>query len=159
MARVKLTEHAAKSLLTDGYTGIAIALSTRDEDIARLDANHHYIIKVDQGIKKRGKQGLIRLDVTKETAKQAIEELAAKGYARFIAEEMVPHAAGDEQYLSIERLRSFFGNIKSYETLFASFFDALIDLDDVVVICIKSRNILVTCAECNRNPCIAVRQK
>lgn len=108
MARVKLTEHAAKSLLTDGYTGIAIALSTRDEDIARLDANHHYIIKVDQGIKKRGKQGLIRLDVTKETAKQAIEELAAKGFTRFIAEEMVPHAAGDEQYLSIERLRGGF---------------------------------------------------
>ena len=108
MARVKLTEYAAKSLLTDGYAGIAITLSTRDEDIARLDANHHYIIKVDQGVKKRGKQGLIRLDVTKETAKQAVEELAAKGFTRFIAEEMVPHAAGDEQYLSIERLRGGF---------------------------------------------------
>lgn len=115
MARVKLTEYAAKSLLMDAYGGVSIALSSLDEDIARLDSNIPYVIKVDQGIKKRGKQGLIRLNVMKEAAKQAVQELAAKGYARFIAEEMVPHKSDDEQYLSIERVRYGFRILHSVQ--------------------------------------------
>lgn len=108
MARVKLTEHAAKSLLTDAYVGFAITLASLDDDIAGLDASRRYIIKVDQGVKKRGKQGLIRFDITKESAQSAIQDLASKGFTRFIAEEMVPHEAADEQYLSIERVRGGF---------------------------------------------------
>ena len=108
MARVKLTEHAAKALLIDGYTGVALSLASLDKDVEKLAANRRYIIKVDQGIKKRGKQGLIRLDVTKESAEQAVQELAAKGFTRFIAEEMVPHDTTDERYVSIERVRDGF---------------------------------------------------
>jgi len=105
MARVKLTEYRAKSLLTSGYEGVSIQLSSLDGDIASFNVKQKYIIKVDQGIKKRGKQGLVRLNVTKAGAKKAIKELAERGFDRFIAEPMLPHEDSEEQYLSIERVR------------------------------------------------------
>ena len=108
MARVKLTEYRAKSLLVDGYEGRQIRLASLGEDIAQLETGTQYIIKVDQGIKKRGKQGLIRLNVTRDTAEAAVKELAEKGFDRFIAEPMLPHEDEEERYLSIERVRSGF---------------------------------------------------
>lgn len=105
MARVKLSEHAAKNLLAENYNGTAITLATIDDDIARLSDNETYIIKVDQGIKKRGKQGLIRLNVSKKDANKAVRELAEKGFERFIAEPMLPHDDSEERYMSIERMR------------------------------------------------------
>lgn len=105
MARVKLREHRAKSLLVADYEGVSICLDTLEQDIAQLAPDVNYIIKVDQGIKKRGKQGLIRLNVSKDDAKAAIAELADKGYQKFIAEPMLPHEDDEEQYLSIERVR------------------------------------------------------
>ncbi len=105
MARVKLSEYAAKTLLATDYTGIEIHLASLDEDIQQLVAGQSYIIKVDQGIKKRGKQGLISLNVKKAAVKKAVQELASKGFERFIAESMLPHEDSEEQYLSIERVR------------------------------------------------------
>lgn len=105
MARVKLTEFRAKILLVDNYSGRSIRLATLDADIAALQGDISYIIKVDQGIKKRGKQGLIRLNVGKGGAAGAVRELAEKGYERFIAEPMLPHEESEERYLSIERMR------------------------------------------------------
>lgn len=108
MARVKLSEYAAKSLLIAEYAGVAIYLPSLADDVAKLDAKQQYIVKVDQGIKKRGKQGLIRLNVTKDNAKNAVEELASKGFERFIAEPMLPHEDDEERYLSVERVRGGF---------------------------------------------------
>jgi ATP-citrate lyase beta-subunit len=108
MARVKLSEFRAKQLLVRGYEGVAIHMATIDADIARLSDEETYIIKVDQGIKKRGKQGLIRLNVTKTDAAKAVGELADKGFERFIAEPMLPHEDSEERYLSIERVRAGF---------------------------------------------------
>lgn len=105
MARVKLTEYRAKSLLVEGYEGKQIRHDSLHDDVAQLDPTRSYIIKVDQGIKKRGKQGLIRLDVTADTATQAVAELADRGFTRFIAEPMLPHDDSEERYLSIERVR------------------------------------------------------
>ena len=108
MARVKLTEFRAKQLLVTDYKGVQLRLSSLDDDIARLSSDESYIIKVDQGVKKRGKQGLIRLNVTKERAAEAVRELAEKGFERFVAEPMVPHEDSEEQYLSVERIREGF---------------------------------------------------
>ena len=107
MARVKLTEHTSKTLLVENYTGVALRTASLDSDVAGLQ-NTAYIIKVDQGIKKRGKQGLIRLNIKKNGAKAAVRELAAKGFERFIAEPMLPHEDSEERYLSIERVREGF---------------------------------------------------
>ena len=108
MARVKLSEFRAKSLLVDGYRGVRLSLDSLPNDVLQLEAGTQYIIKVDQGIKKRGKQGLIRLNVTQDTAEAAVKELAEKGFDRFIAEPMLPHEDEEERYLSIERVRSGF---------------------------------------------------
>ena len=105
MARVKLSEYAAKSLLVGAYEGRQIRLESLADDIARLADGTKYIIKVDQGIKKRGKQGLIRLNVTRDGAEAAVKELAEKGFERFIAEPMLPHEESEERYFSIERMR------------------------------------------------------
>jgi ATP-citrate lyase beta-subunit len=108
MARVKLSEFRAKQLLARNYEGRAIHLASIDTDIAHLDDNQAYIIKVDQGIKKRGKQGLIRPSVTKTDAAKAVNELADKGFEWFIAEPMLPHDDSEERYLSVERVRGGF---------------------------------------------------
>ena len=105
MARVKLTEFRAKTLLVDGYDGVQIKLPTIDKDINTLSAKERYVIKVDQGIKKRGKQGLIRFNVTKSRAKKAVQELATKGFDTFLAEPMMHHEHDEEVYLSLERTR------------------------------------------------------
>lgn len=106
MARVKLSEYKAKSLLDEDPSAIPIYLDTIVADIERLDQNTKYIVKVDQGIKKRGKQGLIRLNVTKQDAETAVNELAQKGFSRFIAEPMLPHDDSEERYVSFEKTRS-----------------------------------------------------
>jgi len=105
MARVKLSEYRAKSLLVDDYAGVSLRLPSLDDDIAKLDENTPYVVKVDQGIKKRGKQGLLRLNVTKQAARVAVEELASKGFMRFIAEPMFAHEESEERYVSFERTR------------------------------------------------------
>jgi succinyl-CoA synthetase beta subunit len=106
MARVKLSEFRAKSMLIDDYQGVALHLDTLDTDIEKMATDTSYVIKVDQGVKKRGKQGLLKLNVSKNDAKSAVEELAAKGYSRFIAESMLAHEDNEEHYLSLERTRN-----------------------------------------------------
>ncbi|HEY1085685.1 MAG TPA: ATP citrate lyase citrate-binding domain-containing protein [Candidatus Saccharimonadales bacterium] len=105
MARVKLSEYRAKSLLVPDYIGVTLRLDSLDEDLANLSDDQNYVIKVDQGVKKRGKQGLIKLNVTKASAKEAINELSEKGFQRFIAEPMIPHEDNEERYVSFERTR------------------------------------------------------
>jgi len=106
VARVKLSEYAAKSLLVANYTGVGLRLDSLDKDTARLDDSRHYVVKVDQGIKKRGKQGLLRLDVPKADVPAACRQLAEKGFGRFVAEPMVAHEEAEEHYVSFERTRS-----------------------------------------------------
>lgn len=103
MARIKLSEFRAKSLLVPGYDGHALKLDTLAADSSGLKDDTSYVVKVDQGIKKRGKQGLLRLNVSKEDVSQAVNELSEKGFTRFIAEPMVPHEKSAEKYLSFER--------------------------------------------------------
>jgi succinyl-CoA synthetase beta subunit len=105
VARVKLTEFRAKSLLIDNYEGVALHLETLESDIQKITEGTTYIIKVDQGIKKRGKQGLIRLNVEKAAVATAVNELAEKGFQRFLAEPMFAHDDSEERYVSFERTR------------------------------------------------------
>ena len=105
MSRKKLSEYRAKNLLNIENMAYSLRLEALQSDIEKLDSKEHYIVKVDQGIKKRGKQGLIRLNVPKNKVESAVKELAKKGFDQFIAEAMFPHEEDEEQYLSIERSR------------------------------------------------------
>ena len=105
MARVKLTEYRAKKILVEGYRGVQLHLDSINKDIKKLSSDTSYIVKVDQGIKKRGKQGLVRLNVRTDDAMAAVRTLANRGFDTFIAEPMFPHEDNEERYLSVERVR------------------------------------------------------
>lgn len=106
MSRVAISEYAAKKLiLGDAYTGITVTHETIDGAVSVLLEEKKYIVKIDVGIKKRGKQGLIRLNVVKADAKKALQELFDLGYGRCVIEEMVSHETSDERYISIDLQR------------------------------------------------------
>ena len=106
MARVVITEYAAKKLfLGDSYTGVSLTPENMSEAVKTLDSKANFIVKIDVGIKKRGKQGLIRLNVPAKDVAKASEELFALGHDRCVAEVMVPHEESDEKYISIDVLR------------------------------------------------------
>jgi len=106
MSRVAITEYAAKKLVLGGaYTGLTVTQDTVDEVVDKAREKAQYIVKIDVGIKKRGKQGLVRLNVPKNGLKQAFSELFTLGYERCIVEEMVPHETSSERYLSLDLLR------------------------------------------------------
>lgn len=105
MARVKLSEFRAKNLLVDNYQGVSLSVDTLDDDLNQLVDDVQYVVKVDQGIKKRGKQGLIKLNVASGDVKQAVLDLSQRGFNRFVAEPMLKHDQSDERYVSFERTR------------------------------------------------------
>ncbi len=101
MARVKLTEYKAKKiLLGDTYAGVAI----RDGEPFVLPTGT-YVVKVDQGVKKRMKRGLVALNVDASDVGKHVAEWKKQGFTSFIAEPMRAHEATDERYLSFERVR------------------------------------------------------
>lgn len=104
MARVKISELNAKKLL---HNYLELPYSGSDS-VQSLDPSKRYVVKVDEGVKKRMKQGLVAVDKSVEEGQQFIQELRQKGYSHVIIEEMVPHGAEDEKYLSLERVRDGF---------------------------------------------------
>ncbi len=117
MARVKLSEHKAKSLLFSfldiPYTGISFDAKNPIDNLS-LSPDKKYVVKVDQGVKKRFKRGLIGINKSVDEAKKEVKRIADLGFQYFIIEEYVPHDEKDEQYLSIERMRD------GYKVLYSS---------------------------------------
>ena len=110
MARKKLSEFRAKTILCGAlniqYSGVEISPNSNiDESISSLDDSKLYVVKVDQGVKKRGKQGLIKLKVTSEKLKGVIEEFRQQHFEYFLVEEFIEHDQTEERYLAIERVR------------------------------------------------------
>lgn len=98
MARVAITEYAAKKLIFgDLYQGVSISQLGEKPAIPAGD----YIVKVDTGVKKRGKQGLIRVPVAAGEVIKAATELFTLGYDRCLAEPLIPHETTAEHYLSV----------------------------------------------------------
>ncbi len=110
MPRIKLSEFRAKTIVADylgtDYTGISFDADS--DGVSKLDEtvkpDARYVVKVDQGIKKRFKQGLIKLDVTGvDQIMDALSDLRKKGFNHFLIEELVPHEDHEERYLALER--------------------------------------------------------
>lgn len=101
MSRVKLTEYRAKRiLLGESYRGVSV----RSDEKAKLPAGK-WVAKVDQGIKKRMKQGLVAVNVEAKDIQKSFTEWEKKGFTQFILEPLFPHKPEEEQYLSLERVR------------------------------------------------------
>jgi ATP-citrate lyase beta-subunit len=108
MSRVKLTEYRAKKiLLGDSYRGISVHVDNKGK-LATLEAKGSpmgCVAKVDQGVKKRMKQGLVVVGVNATAATRAMNGWKKKGFTQFVLEPLFPHAPEEEQYFSIERVR------------------------------------------------------
>lgn len=107
MARKKISEYRAKVLLYHQlhlpYSGIRH--STHEQATLPGDTNYTYVIKVDEGIKKRFKQQLVYLDQKASEIPGIIEQLQKNGYTQFLIEPFIPHEGSQERYLSLERYR------------------------------------------------------
>jgi succinyl-CoA synthetase beta subunit len=101
MARLKLTEYRAKKLiLGDTYRGSSLYGTF----VPKLPKGK-YVLKVDQGVKKRMKQGLVLLNLSPKHFAAPISRWKKKGFTQFLAEPMLPHTPHEERYLSLERVR------------------------------------------------------
>ena len=100
MARVALSEYAAKTLLNqNNYAGVT---ATADTDFSKLKLpKDSLVVKVDDGTKKRNKLGLVKVGVTDNEAIAAAKEWLDSGYARILIEPMVAHEASEEKYISL----------------------------------------------------------
>ena len=105
MARVKLSEFVAKKLLDADYGGVSIKAQDSMDAIKALNSTKTYVVKVDQGVKKRGKQGLLDINVKPGDIKKSLNRLAKKGYSQFLIEPMLHHEQSSERYVSFERTR------------------------------------------------------
>ncbi|MCA9346760.1 hypothetical protein KC960_04685 [Candidatus Saccharibacteria bacterium] len=114
MARVKLSEFRAKSILVEGYEGYSLTFNNLDDELSRIpDGN--YVLKVDQGIKKRGKQGLVAVNITPDQVRENANKWQNLGFSRYILEPLVPHEQSHEKYLAFQRTRE--GIIISFSEL------------------------------------------
>ena len=108
MARVKLSEYRAKSLLLPvlggSYDGVTVDLGEDyAETIKRLSAKGLYVCKVDQAVKRRNQSGLVRLRCNRQQVLEALRNFAAQGFRYALVEPYVPHNRDDERYLALVR--------------------------------------------------------
>ncbi len=111
MARVKLSEYRAKKILVEGYSGYSLKFDSLTQDLSQVSEGQ-YVLKVDQGIKKRGKQGLVAVNISPEQVPEYVNNWSQKGFERFILEPLFPHEQSNERYFAIQRNRE--GLIISY---------------------------------------------
>jgi len=99
MPRRKLSEYRAKQIVSSAleipYTGW--------ENVDGLDESGRYVVKVDQAVKKRFKNGLVGLNLSKPEVAKWIEQTKQKGFDSFIIEPFQKHDDSDERYLSLTR--------------------------------------------------------
>lgn len=105
MARKSITEFRAKTILLHRLKLPYSGISVNDQAKVSLPQNKKYILKVDDGVKKRMKKGLIALDLTPKMVLKFWSRLKKQGYKKFLIEEFVPHKQEEEKFLSIERTR------------------------------------------------------
>src|SRR5581483_5923473 len=102
MARVKISEYRAKKiLLGDAYKGVSVRMDKK----VQLPKSGKWVAKVDQGVKKRFKQGLVAVNINPAEAMKNIAVWRKKGFSQFLLEPMVAHEKSEEQYFSLERVR------------------------------------------------------
>ena len=110
MARKKISEFRAKTLLTTAlslpYEGVPFNTESDSfKDLNQLNSSKTYVVKVDEGVKKRMKQGLLALNKKPQELESEIKKLQEKGYTHFIIEPFMEHEGASEKYLSVEQIR------------------------------------------------------
>lgn len=105
MSRVKISEFLAKNTLLPNYLGFPALISTTVKEIEDVFPNQNLVVKVDQGIKKRGKQGLVKVNVSPQEIPGIVAGWSKLGWSNFLIEPVLEHDASIEHYLALERMR------------------------------------------------------
>ncbi len=110
MSRQKISEFSAKTILYPvfnlDFNGLAITKDTSASEITKHFGNTNLVLKVDQGIKKRGKLGLVKINLSPTDIPKISAEQSKQGWTNFLVEPVYEHDASAEQYLALERSRS-----------------------------------------------------
>ncbi|MFZ2544744.1 MAG: ATP citrate lyase citrate-binding domain-containing protein [Candidatus Saccharimonadales bacterium] len=99
MPRRKLSEYRAKQILTAGLEIDYAGWSNADD----IPNDGSYVVKVDQAVKKRFKNGLVGLQLQSNEVQKWIDDVHDKGYESFIIEPYREHEQSDERYLNVMR--------------------------------------------------------
>ncbi len=103
MARARLSEFRAKRLIVgDTYDGFQVRHATH---FPRLRKGARYVVKVDQGVKRRAQLGLMAVNIPASRVATTVRKCMRLGYDQVLVEPYLPHHATEERYLSLERTR------------------------------------------------------
>ncbi|GAB4026300.1 MAG: ATP citrate lyase citrate-binding domain-containing protein [Candidatus Microgenomates bacterium] len=109
MSRQKISEFSAKTALYPtfnlNFRGLAVTQNTPVSVIAKHFGDTNLVVKVDQGIKKRGKLGLIKINLKPSEVPKTIATWAKQGWSNFLVEPVYEHHNSVERYLSLARTR------------------------------------------------------
>ena len=106
MPRQKLSEYRAKLIISEALELPFVSWSVNAAEPLPpqlqepTQAAQTFVVKVDEGVKGRFKQGLVLLNVPAEGLSQAVETLAGKGFGWLIIEPLLTHDQSDERYIS-----------------------------------------------------------
>ena len=111
MAHQRISEYRAKvllsSVLKNQYTGVEVTASSRwRAAVGALPNRAKYVIKVDQAVKGRFKQGLVAINLNPEQVSEKAKQFFSQGYTQLLVEPYVAHSARHERYLALRRSRS-----------------------------------------------------
>lgn len=110
MSRQKTSEFSAKTALYPAFNldfrGLAVTKNTPVSVIAKHFGDTNLVVKVDQGIKKRGKLGLVRINLKPSEVPEIIAAWAKQGWSNFLVEPVYEHDSSSERYLSLTRIRT-----------------------------------------------------
>ncbi len=106
MARQKISEYQAKKILYKkldlSFNGIQIKKGDNINQL-KLDSTKNYVLKVDQGVKKRLKKGLAFIKISPDQIKKKYQKLVNLGYNQFLIEKYLPHLENKEQFFALEQ--------------------------------------------------------
>lgn len=109
MSRQKISEFVAKTTLYPifdlKFQGLAGTVDTTAAEIKKHFGDTNLVLKVDQGIKKRGKLGLVKINISPKEVPVVIADWAKLGWTNFLIEPVYEHDGEAERYLSLARAR------------------------------------------------------
>lgn len=110
MSRQKISEFTAKASLYPAFNldfqGLAITQDTPVSVIAKHFGDTNLVVKVDQGIKKRGKLGLVKVNLSPKEIPKITADWTKLGWTNFLVEPVYEHDGDSESYLSLSRTRN-----------------------------------------------------
>ena len=110
MSRQKISEFVAKTTLYPifdlKFQGLAATKDTTATEIKKHFGDSNLVLKVDQGIKKRDKLGLVKINISPKEVQSVTADWAKQGWTNFLIEPVYEHDSRAERYLSLARTRN-----------------------------------------------------